>query len=121
MKQLLTICAVCLMCASLYVYGDGFGIPKDGVRPRIITPNGDRRNDIFWVFYTNPMDSEVRGTIYDIDGAKVTDMIHKAGAREYSLCWDGKDGSGSLVPAGVYIYQIKAEDSTYNGVVIVAR
>lgn len=117
------ICGVlivwCLIIVPAGLYGDGFGITD--VRPRIITPNADHLNDVFWVFYRNPMDSQVHGKIYDVDGAEVTDMVHKAGAAEYSLCWDGKDGSGSIVPAGAYIYQIKSENTTYNGIVIVAR
>lgn len=101
--------------------GEGFGVNAQKVYPRIITPNGDGWNDLFWVFYENPMDSEVHGKIYDIDGAEVTDMVHKSGAEEYSLCWDGTDGSKRVVPAGVYIYQITAEGSVYNGTIIVAR
>ncbi|MFH1379632.1 MAG: gliding motility-associated C-terminal domain-containing protein [bacterium] len=101
--------------------GGGFGIDKNDIRPRIITPNNDGLNDFFWIFYRNDFDLQVSGTIYDIDGAEVARMFHKTGAAEYSLCWDGKDGAGSVVPAGAYVYQVKAEDSIYNGIVIVAR
>lgn len=99
----------------------GFGVIKNKVYPRIITPNDDGKNDLFWVFYANPMDNEVHGRIYTLDGAEVADMKHKTGAAEYSLYWDGADSSGRIVPAGVYIYQINAEDSVYNGAVVVAR
>ncbi len=37
-----------------------------------------------------------------------------------TLTWDGKAG-GRTVPRGVYIYQIKAEDKTFNGTIVVVR
>lgn len=118
----ITVCMVLLPSSSLTT---GFGVIEEKVRPRIITPNGDGKNDIFWVIYTNPMDAEVRGKIYDLDGAEVTDMVQKTsditGLLEGALSWDGKDGSGNVVPAGVYIYQLTAEDTVFNGTVFVAR
>ncbi|MBD3271132.1 MAG: hypothetical protein GF384_01175 [Elusimicrobia bacterium] len=121
MHKIIMVVIVMMVGALAGIQGAGFGIDRSRIRPRIITPNDDGRNDTFWVFYQNPLDSEVTGEIFDCEGAKVADMTHKNGAEEYSLCWDGTDGSGRVVPAGVYIYQITAEDSVFNGTVVVAR
>lgn len=121
MKKTLFIVFALMLFYLSFCDAGGFAVNKNNVYPKIITPNGDGLNDIFWVFYENLMDNEVRGKIYTIESAEVTDMVHKPGATEYSLCWDGTDGSGNIVPGGVYIYQITAENSVYNGVVVVAR
>ena len=120
-NKFVMIACMFLLGAGSIGFCAGFGVNKNQVYPRIITPNGDGKNDLFWVFYENPLDNEVHGKIYTIDGAEVADMKHKTGSAEYSLCWDGCDGSGGVVPAGVYIYQLNAEDSVFNGTVVVAR
>ena len=38
-----------------------------------------------------------------------------------TLEWDGKDSGGTVVPAGIYIYQLDESGSTETGTVVVAR
>ena len=68
---------------------------------------------------SNPRDSGVSGRIYDLRGAHVADMTPGMQVAD-SLVWDGRS-NGRVVPRGVYIYQIKAEDKVFNGTVVVIR
>lgn len=38
-----------------------------------------------------------------------------------SLKWDGRDASGNLVPAGVYIYRIDGEGKSFTGTLVLAQ
>lgn len=85
---------------------------------RAITPNGDGLNDAAVFSFDNPRDSAYSGKIYDLSGAFVADM--RQGPVANSLLWDGK-ANGRAVSGGAYVYQIKAEDRTFNGTLLVIR
>lgn len=58
--------------------------------------------------YALPHESNVDLTIYDISGRELTSLangIQKAG--RYSINWDGRDGSGNAVPAGIYLCRLE--------------
>jgi len=58
-----------------------------------------------------PSDELVTLTIYDMLGHAVKTLVKQNLAQgEYSVTWDGKDNSGVTVPAGTYVYQLKAGD-----------
>ncbi len=49
--------------------------------------------------------------VYDVLGKRIKTLVDEVKNRgEYSVVWDGRDGSGSQVAAGVYFYQIKAQN-----------
>lgn len=98
--------------------GGSFSADKAGLTNRLITPNGDNKNDTMVFVFDNPQDRNVKGRIYDLRGALVGSM--KTGPVGNSLIWDAKSG-GQPVPGGVYIYQIEAEGTVYNGTVAVIR
>lgn len=53
--------------------------------------------------------SELTLKIYNLLGQEIRTLVNKAHASGfYNVTWDGKDHSGRQVPAGVYIYQLKA-------------
>jgi hypothetical protein len=90
------------------------------VYPRIITPNGDGWNDKAIFQFDNPQLLPLSGKIYDISGALVANL--KAGPNPNStLEWDGKDSAGTVVPGGLYIYQIDESGTSETGTVVVAR
>jgi flagellar hook assembly protein FlgD len=102
---------------------DQANIQNNSVYPKTITPNGDGINDVAFFLFENKTGAVAQGTIYDLRSAKVADLQESnifAGDNSV-LTWDGKDNSGSVVPAGVYIYKVKVADMTYTGTVIVAR
>ncbi len=96
----------------------GFGADQSGLTNRLITPNGDGKNDTMVFIFDNPQEQEVKGRIYDMKGALVAKM--KPGPIGNSVLWDAKAG-GQAVPGGVYIYQIEAQGKVYNGTVAVIR
>ncbi len=62
------------------------------------------------IFYDISKESNVKVTVFDLLGRKIVtlvDQIEPPGSR--SINWDGRDYTGNLVNAGVYIYQIEAD------------
>ena len=96
----------------------GFSADKAGLTNRLITPNGDGKNDTMVFIFDNPQEKSVKGKIYDLRGALVGSMT--GGPVSNSLVWDAKAG-GQAVPGGVYIYQLEADGTVYNGTVVVVR
>ncbi|MFH1258905.1 MAG: gliding motility-associated C-terminal domain-containing protein, partial [Elusimicrobiota bacterium] len=89
------------------------------VYPKIITPNGDGKNDTANLVFDNPKDSLISCKIYDIAGRELADL--KPGWNENVIKWDGRDNDGNTVSSGVYIYQFEVEGKAYNGTIVVAR
>ncbi len=90
-----------------------------GPRNRIITPNGDGKNDVAVFEFSNPTFAEVTGRVYDTRGNLVASLAPGMLAGE-TLYWDGKSG-GRAVPGGVYIYVIEAQTQVVRGTVLVVR
>lgn len=87
--------------------------------PRTITPNGDGVNDAVFFFFS-ATDAAKEGKVYDLRGAYVSGMA-PGPVQDASLVWDGRDGGGRAVPAGIYIYKVSIGDETVTGTVVVAR
>ena len=85
---------------------------------RIITPNGDGKND-YADF--NGLDGEVK--IYDITGRKVKILKGETVFVEpyIETRWDGRDDDGDIVESGVYIYQYKYNGKRISGVIAIAK
>jgi len=51
--------------------------------------------------------------IKDADGKAVIELLHEepCAAGEFCVWWNGRDISGQLVPSGVYLYAVRAEDA----------
>lgn len=96
-----------------------FDFDPGRVSNRALTPNGDGLNDTVVFVFDNPKVSAFSGKIFDLRGRFVSDM-RPGPIADSSLLWDGKAG-GVVVPRGVYVYQIQAEDLTFNGTVVVIR
>ena len=58
--------------------------------------------------YDLPEASHVTLSVYDIMGREVMRWDQQEDAGYKQIIWDGKDQSGRLAPAGVYIYQFTA-------------
>lgn len=101
----------------------GSGFVNSYASSRLITPNGDGKNDTFIFRYYNPKDSAVTGRIFTLSGAQVAEMklLNTSPAGYfYDLEWNPNSGS-EKAPGGVYIYQIEAENSVYTGTIVVIR
>jgi FlgD Ig-like domain len=99
-----------------------FQLTQGSPYPRVITPRDPSQNNrVFW-FFDNPSGDPVTGSIYDIRGAKVRDLVmNSQSPTANSLVWDGRDSRGAVVPSGVYLYKISAGKETQTGTVVVAR
>ena len=64
------------------------------------------------IFYDVSKESNVKVTVFDLLGREIVTLINQIeppGSR--SINWDGRDYTGNLVNAGIYIYQIEAGDT----------
>ncbi|MDI6757583.1 MAG: hypothetical protein QME32_06130, partial [Endomicrobiia bacterium] len=92
--------------------------------PRIITPNGDGKNDRAMFRFTNPAGLKVSLKIYDINSTLVRDAGETTGTSDIQgehIFWDGLDDNSRAVAPGVYVYQLELEGKTINGTIVVAR
>jgi len=49
--------------------------------------------------------------VFNLIGREINTLIDREEVPGYKTArWDGEDDDNSIVPSGVYIYQIKAED-----------
>lgn len=88
-----------------------------GASNRVLTPNGDAKNDNVAFQFDNPQFSEIRVRIYDLKGGLVAELGPTTGS---TLVWDGRSG-GSVVRGGVYVYIIEGERRLFRGAVLVVR
>ena len=61
--------------------------------------------------------ASVRLGIFDVRGARVAVLMDGARlpAGGHGITWDGRDYSGRLVPAGIYLVRLQVGDRTYSG------
>lgn len=100
-----------------------------GPLARVITPNGDRKNDIAFFCFDNPAQNGITGKIFNVLGTQVASVTGRASAAG-SACpggfnpefvtWDGKS-QGSTVRSGLYVYRLEAEGRVYSGTILVVR
>ena len=93
-------------------------LPFFAVTPRVISPNGDGRNDRAGIGYTlvqlvRPVEVEVE--VFDLGGRKVRTVFSgEEGSGSYTKGWDGLDDNGKLLPVGIYAvkFSLRAERET---------
>jgi len=106
-------------------------ISKAQARPKVFTPNGDRKNDYtVFEFRLAKAETKIKIKIFDTAGNLVKKLYDgKLTPRDYigdndPGRWDGKNDDNSLVPPGIYIYQIQADTDdglkVESGTVVVA-
>ena len=81
------------------------------VLPNAISPNADAIDDIAEFTYRLPVTATVDITVTAPDGEVVPIVTREEeGPFEQHHVWNGKRPNGSLLPAGVYTYTVRAED-----------
>ena len=89
---------------------------------RVITPNGDGKNDDFIVIYDPGPNKDVpSGRIYDLKGHYIADMKVAGTGVPNTITWNGKATNGRVVSNGVYVYAITGGGKNFTGTVVVAR
>jgi hypothetical protein len=103
-----------------------------GTLSKVVTPNGDQKNDLAFFCFDNPSDSAMTGRIYTLLGTEVASTGPKTNrsATEGAGCpsttfarfvtWDGRS-QGVAVRSGVYIYRIEVENRVFSGTLLVVR
>lgn len=102
------------------------GFRWDGPLGRVITPNGDGRNDTAIFCFDNFADSDVSGKIYTLMGSEVASLTRvrsqlagcPAGNLPQHMIWDPRS-SGTRT--GVYVYRLTAEGVAFTGTLVVVR
>jgi len=77
--------------------------------PNLFTPNGDGKNDLFYVRGSSTLYNFVELKIFDSWGSIIFES--KGLVNDKSIAWDGKS-KGKVQPTGVYIYLIKLLTTT---------
>ncbi|MGD9641270.1 MAG: gliding motility-associated C-terminal domain-containing protein [Elusimicrobiales bacterium] len=128
-KAVLTLFAA-LALAPAAAFCSASALGRSAALNRLVTPNGDGRNDTFIFRCFNPRDAAVDAKIYDLSGREVAQMRLKqrsigtppspsTSGEFYDLEWDPNLGAKS--PGGVYVYQVRAEEKVYKGTVVIIR
>lgn len=137
--ELWTVVGAAVMIAALLAvaaFAQGAAFRFFGPLSRIITPNGDGRNDLAIFCFDNPAGSGVSGNVFSLLGSAVGTMGPETanptgsgcpagtpgplGSNGEYMTWDGRS-NGTVVRSGVYIYRIRAEEKSYTGTLIVVR
>jgi hypothetical protein len=128
------ILGVALLAVGVFAQS-GAGFRFFGPLSRIVTPNGDNRNDLAVFCFDNPADSDASGKIYSLLGTEVASIgprgaaatgmpgCNQTGALPNSVqfaSWDGRS-NGAAVRSGIYVYRLSAELKVYSGTLIVVR
>lgn len=106
------------------------GLGQSIAMNKLVTPNGDKKNDTFIFRCYNPRDAAIDAKIFDLAGRQIAAMRLKqrstgipaapyAYGEYYDLEWN--PNSGGNKPGGVYIYQVRIETSVIKGTVTVIR
>ncbi|MGZ4030270.1 MAG: PKD domain-containing protein [Bacteroidia bacterium] len=82
--------------------------------PNIFSPNGDLKNDVYYVPYVCPHE-DFTLTIFDRWGS----LLFSSQSRNHG--WDGKTNHGEDAPDGTYYYVIKVKETTYKGFLQLVR
>ena len=84
-----------------------------GVRPSVLTPNGDGVNDRVYVEYTLLKmvgAGEVTVDIHDLAGRRVRQLFRGSDSSgQYAVPWDGGDQADHVVVPGLYVYQVRVD------------
>ena len=87
----------------------------EGATNRLITPNGDGRNDSATFRFANPRAAAGSLRIYTLRGREVATV--SIGATDSTATW----APPSSTPSGVYVFVIRLDDGAYSGAVAVVK
>lgn len=96
---------------SVYIDQPAAGA-EASAEPNPFSPDGDGHQDRTIIFFSLPWPrSAVTIKIFDRLGRQVAaPAVQREFAREGSLVWDGRDGSGRACPIGIYIVLLEARE-----------
>lgn len=119
---LFLIAAAALLLAPAAPLYSTSGLGRSIAMNKLVTPNGDGKNDKFIFRCYNPKDAAIEAKIYDLAGREVAVMVLLPSDHSdffYNFSWD--PNAGGHKPGGVYIYQVRIGTSVLKGTVTVIR
>ncbi|MFH1260019.1 MAG: LamG-like jellyroll fold domain-containing protein [Elusimicrobiota bacterium] len=90
---------------------------KISVGPNPFTPARPPYNKVYFDLDNFSVNS-IKLEIYSSKGRLVFEKAFNSGENVF---WDGRNNQSEIAEDGAYIYQVKTEDKTYNGTLILAR
>ncbi len=106
-------------------YGQGTGSPGEPnsvsifsferlgflkLNPRVISPNGDGKDDVLAIRIDLPQLCDVELRVYDLRGIHVATLLRDASIEAgRTTFWDGRDSDGNAVRSGVYLVVLRAK------------
>ena len=84
-------------------------ISRVEVEPRPFSPVAGTALTFRFVVGQVLEESDFRLRIFNLTGREVRTLRQSGAAGEYRMGWDGRDGDGSLVDPGLYLYEITVE------------
>lgn len=122
LRTAISLTAAALLLAPVAAICSSSGLGESRVLNRLVTPNGDNRNDTFVFRCYNPRDAAVEAKIYDLAGREIAIMRLKSiGTTDYFYNYEWNPNSGGHHPGGVYIYQVRVETKVYKGTITIIR
>jgi trimeric autotransporter adhesin len=86
------------------------GPSRDGARLAFGLPSPNPSQGLTSMRYSLPRPGVVRLDVYEVTGRRVKTIVAtRSTAGPGLLEWDGRDGDGRLMPAGLYLFQASAE------------
>ncbi len=77
--------------------------------PNFISPNGDGRNDYFFVDFDRKMSKPLHLKVFNQQGQLVYENSNFEAEMQSNGGWNGKSTQGVTLPNGLYIYSIESE------------
>jgi gliding motility-associated-like protein len=103
----------CIGSDTLWVYSRP--CLETAIIPNVFSPNGDGKNEVFFIPGVCPDDNNFSLQIFDRWGS----MLFNSVSRNHS--WDGKTNHGDDAPDGTYYFIVKVKDATYKGFLQLVR
>jgi hypothetical protein len=102
---------------STHIFMDPTGVEGEGNLPVSFAlhpcyPNPF--NPMTTIMYDLPEDAVVRLNVYDVSGRLIRDLVSSEmiSAGRHEVIWNGREGKGRVVSAGVYFYKLEAAGYT---------
>jgi len=83
--------------------------------PSTITPNGDGIDDTTTISFVLARPAATNVQVKTSSGSIVRSLMNQPlAAGSHDTVWDGRNGAGTTVAAGTYLYSVSADDGTYS-------
>ncbi len=103
--------------------GDATGDRNPGTSALIVAESYPNPfNPSTQIRYQLSADAQVSLKLYNVLGQELRTLVSEfQSAGTWAFTWDGRDGAGSMVPSGTYLYRITAGDEIQSGQMVLVK